>query len=94
MTTIEAALVIGGILGFLAGLIPRAKAGCATLFVIPIVMLIYTVIELNDPSRRPDALDALYYIFNPLWPTLGALVGFGLARVISGFVKRKKPDGS
>ena len=88
MTGIETALLVGGIVGAIAGLIPRAKTGCAALLIIPFVMIVYTVIELNDTSRRPDALDALLYVFNPLWPSLGALVGFGLVRLVRGLILR------
>ncbi len=57
-------------------------------------MVVYTVIDLNDPSRAPDAQDALYFVFNPLWPSLGALIGFGLGRLIRRFIFRDDPDGS
>ena len=87
-------MLIGSIIGALAGLIPRNKTGCAALLIIPLVMVIYTVIELNDPSRRPDAQDALYFVFNPLWPSLGAIIGFGLVRLIRGLVLRKDRNGS
>ncbi len=56
-------------------------------------MVVYTVIELNDPSRTPDAQDSLYLFFNPLWPSLGALIGFGLVRLIRGLVLRKVSNG-
>ncbi|OYX62706.1 MAG: hypothetical protein B7Y88_13975 [Sphingomonadales bacterium 32-64-17] len=92
MTGIETALLVGGLLGAVAGLVPRVKVGCATLLTIPLAMLIYTVIQLNDASRRPDALDALLYVFNPLWPSLGALLGFGLVLFLYGVAFRKKSN--
>ena len=57
-------------------------------------MWVYTVIELNNPSRTPDAQDSLYFVFNPLWPSLGALIGFGLVRLIRGLVLRKDSNDS
>ena len=91
---IETAMLIGSIVGALAGLIPRSKTGCAALLIIPLVMWVYTVIELNNPSRTPDAQDSLYFVFNPLWPSLGALIGFGLVRLIRGLVLRKDSNDS
>ena len=57
-------------------------------------MLVYTAIQLNDANRRPDALDALLYVFNPLWPSLGALLGFGLVRLLRPLPLRKDRNGS
>ena len=94
MTWIETAMLIGSIVGVLAGLIPRRKTGCAALLIIPFVMVVYTVIELNDPSRTPDAQDALYLVFNPAWPSLGAIIGFSLVRLIRGLVLRKNTNDS
>lgn len=94
MTGIETALLIGALVGAVAGLVPRAKIGCGALVIIPLVMLVYTAIQLNDANRRPDALDALLYVFNPLWPSLGALLGFGLVRLLRTLAFRKDRNGN
>ena len=93
MIGIEAALLIGGLVGAVTGLVPRAKIGCAALVIIPLVMLVCTFTQQNDASRRPDALDPLFYVFNPLWPSLGALIGFGLVRLLRAMVLPKARNG-
>ena len=75
---IEAWIALGAVAGVLASLLPNYKFGCAVLCAIPVAMLILLSIELA--SRPPDALDALLYIFAPLYPSIGAVPGFFLGK--------------
>lgn len=78
--TIKGLIIIGALLGGLAALPRNAKVGCTSLLAIPLAMIAYAHLEISDPKRIPDALDALLYLFYPLWPTLGAILGFTLGR--------------
>ena len=90
MSDPQIALAFGGLIGLLAGMLPYSKAGCAVLFALPVAMIYYTGVELNEPGRQPDALDYLLYFFNPLWPSLAALAGFALGRFIYRLVNRQR----
>jgi len=94
VTTIETAVIAGGIAGLVIGLFAPARGGWAALCLIPVAMLAYTFVSLSDPSRKPDALDPLHYLFNPLWPSLGALMGFGLGKWLRLSFTRKGRKGS
>jgi hypothetical protein len=78
-------------IGILASLFPNRKTGCAVLWVVPIAMLVYVYIGLADLSRGPDALDALVYIFGPLYPSIGALAGFIAGRIARAWAMSLKP---
>lgn len=77
----------GALAGVLTSLIPSKKIGVGLLCLIPIAMLISVHLELADPTRRPDALDALLYFFGPFWPSLGAGAGFIVGRWARGYVR-------
>jgi hypothetical protein len=66
---IEGLIAAGAMAGVLALLFPSMKGGCAVHLLIPLAMLVYIHLDLADPSRGPDALDALLYVLGPLWPT-------------------------
>lgn len=91
MTDFQIAVAFGGVIGLLAGMLPHPKAGWAVLFFVPIAMVYYTGLELSEPGRRPDALDSLLYLFNPLWPSLAALACFALGRFVYRLANRKGP---
>lgn len=84
--TITQLILAGALAGLAVSLVPSRKTGCMVLWLVPLAMLIAVSIELSDPERVPDALDALLFVFGPLWPSLGALAGFTLGRVVRGFV--------
>ena len=56
------------------------KFAFGLLFTIPLIIVGLIYIELADPNRQGDAQDGILYIFGPLWPTPGALIGFALGR--------------
>lgn len=77
--TIWLMLIAGGLAGLLIGrLAGSEKAGCGLLCIIPLSMVIYVAIS---QALRPESLgstSALEYFFDPLWPSVGAILGFGL----------------
>ena len=87
MTDLFIAIAFGGVIGFLAGMLPRKKAGCAVLFSVPLGMIFYTRVELSRANHHPDALDSLAYVFLPLWPSLAALTG----RLVYKIMGPKRP---
>ena len=92
--SIEGWIFAGALAGVLASLLPSGKLGCAVLCVIPLAMFSLVHEELSDPTRRPDALDALMYFFGPLWPSLGALGGFLAGRKARTWaLSRKRREG-
>lgn len=77
--TIGLMLFAGGLAGWLIGrLAGSERAGCALLFIIPLSVIVYVAIS---QTLRPESLrstSALEYFVNPLWPSIGAILGFGL----------------
>lgn len=63
--------------GLLVGiLVARTGLGCLILCAIPVAMIVYVSWW---QGQNPDSLNstsALAFVFEPLWPSLGALAGF------------------
>ncbi|MFO6447994.1 hypothetical protein ACLBKU_12725 [Erythrobacter sp. NE805] len=81
--TIEALIILGGVTGFLSGLAAWSqRAGCALLALIPLAMIAYVAIAqaLHPESLRSTS--GLDYVFGALWPTLGAVPGFGVGLLV------------
>ena len=68
--------------GFIAGFIVRLKVsgtamGCLALLAVPAAMIGY--IAIVHSYTRLNSTSALDWFFAPLWPSLGAVVGFSVA---------------
>tara|TARA_B100000745_G_scaffold144318_1_gene94430 strand:+ start:141 stop:422 length:282 start_codon:yes stop_codon:yes gene_type:complete len=75
------AIVAGGaVIGALISFVRNDKVAFGLLLTIPLVVIGLIYVELADPNRQGDAQDGLLYIFGPLWPSVGALIGFLLGR--------------
>ncbi|VVT05502.1 hypothetical protein [Erythrobacter sp. EC-HK427] len=76
------AIFLGFLVGVVIGLATRSQLlGCAALLVVPFAMIAYVAWW---QAANPGALrstSALEFIFAPLWPSLGALVGYFAARL-------------
>ena len=80
--TIEFLIVGGAIVGLLSALLIRnARFGCASLWVIPVAMIIVVIVDQHLHPENVRSTSALDFIFAPLWPSLGALVGYVAGRL-------------
>lgn len=92
--TIEALLIAGSIAGLLVGFArATAQAGCATLWVVPIAMVAYIAVWQSLHPENIRSTSGLDFVFGPLWPSLGALGGFGLARLVRVFLAFLRRSG-
>lgn len=77
--TIGIMLIAGGLAGLMIGrLAVSEKAGCALLFVIPLSTIVFVAISQALRAEILRSTSALEYFFYPLWPSIGAILGFGL----------------
>ena len=86
-------IIAAAAFGLIASLYPNRRWGCAVLLMVPVAMLFVVHTELSEPSRRPDALDALGYLFGPLWPSLGAIAGFLMGRAARKLILSRRTRG-
>ena len=81
--TIEGGTAIGAIAGFAIGyLVKRHAAGCAALALVPLAMFGYIWFWQSQHPENLRSTSALDFVFGPLWPSLGALAGFYIARLV------------
>ena len=79
--TITLFVIVGAIVGFGAAVVfTNARPGCVSLLIIPIAMYFYVDWWVNNNPDLWTSTIALEYFFGPLWPSLGAAVGFLLGR--------------
>jgi len=77
LLSIEGAFAIGAAAGLLIGiLLPRQKLGCAALLVVPITMIFFISWWQAQHPENLRSTSALDFLFGPLWPSLGAVVGY------------------
>jgi len=90
--SIEAFIFAGFVAGLVVGwLAPTSKLGCFVLLGVPVLALGYVswwLIE-NPDIKREQATWALVYLFGPLWPSAGALVGFYLYRALQKWSRKR-----
>lgn len=93
--TIQGLLVIGAIIGVLAALlIASPRVGCASLWVIPIATIAVVIVDQRMHPETVRSTSALDFVFAPLWPSLGALTGYGVGRLVRSFLgKARKRNG-
>ena len=73
--------------GFLAGLlvgviITRLKLGCAVLLTVPVAMILYLSWSQGQNPDNLRSTSGLDFLFGPLWPSLGAIVGLFVGRLL------------
>lgn len=77
LLSIKGAFAVGTAIGLLIGLVlPRQKFGCAALFVVPIAMMFFISWWQDQHPEKLSSTSALDFVFGPLWPSLGAVVGY------------------
>jgi len=81
--TITMLLILGGLAGLVVGVVlPTQRSGCIALLAVPVAMLVYIH---RWQAAHPESLrstSGLEYVFGPLWPSLGAIGGFVLGRML------------
>ncbi|MBX7526940.1 hypothetical protein [Qipengyuania vesicularis] len=81
--SIMSLVVLGGVFGSIVGaLAPSKRIGCSLLLAVPVGMVIYVSIW---QSQNPEALRStspLEFFFGPLWPSLGAVVGWQFGKSV------------
>jgi uncharacterized membrane protein YfcA len=93
--TINMLLLYGAIAGLVLGsLIPRQRIGCIALLVVPIAMVVYVSRWQAAHPENIRSTSGLDFIFLPLWPSLGALAGFYVARTLRAWLVRRRGDDS
>ena len=86
--TIQFLVVVGAIVGLLSAILIRnARLGCASLWVIPVAMIIVVIVDQQLHRENVRSTSALDFIFAPLWPSLGALVGYAAGRLTQSAIK-------
>jgi len=89
--TIETLILYGAIAGLIAGLFIRGNGlGCLALIAVPAAIIAFVAIWHTAHPEVLESTSGLDYVFLPLWPTLGALGGFIVAKVVRGVMKRKR----
>ena len=83
LLSIEGCLALGFAFGFFIGiLIGKPKLGCLILFAAPIAMIAYISWWQGQHPENLRSTSGLDFVFGSLWPSLGALCGYYLARGI------------
>jgi len=90
MIGIEGLLLIGLGVGIAIGLLaPNQRVGCVGLLVVPLAMIAYIGWWQGEHPENLRSTSGLDFIFGPLWPSLGALVGLFLGIFIRDRMKKK-----
>lgn len=93
--TIEGMLISGAFIGLLIGLFsPSGRAGCITLWIVPVGMIAYIAVWQWQHPEKLRSTSALDFMFGPLWPSLGAVVGYVGGGGVRFLVRRLKRTGS
>jgi hypothetical protein len=81
--TMEALIIIGTAIGLIIGLVaPGKQTGCLALLTIPVGMFVYIWIWQAQHPENLRSTSALDFIFGPLWPSMGAVAGYALGRLL------------
>lgn len=87
-------LIAGAFAGLVIRLaVPSSKLGCAALWIVPVAMLAYVYAWQRAHPESLRSTSDLDFIFAPLWPSLGAMVGFVVGTSLRHFILSKR-DGS
>ncbi|MBN8819970.1 MAG: hypothetical protein J0I80_14755 [Sphingomonas sp.] len=93
--TINMMLLYGAFAGLAIGIvIPWERFGCMGLLIVPIAMIVYVSRWQAAHPENIRSTSGLDFVFGPLWPSLGALAGFYVARMIRQWLAGRNRDGS
>jgi type III secretory pathway component EscS len=83
LTTMEGAITLGLVVGLVIGLLIRTqKIAFAILLLIPVAMIGYVNWWQAQHPENLTSTSALDFIFGPLWPSAGAIVGYYLGKFV------------
>jgi hypothetical protein len=83
LLTIEGSGLIGLVAGLLIGLlIGQKRTGCIVLLIVPIAMIVYISYWQQQHPENLRSTSGLDFMFGPLWPSLGALIGLYVGRYL------------
>jgi hypothetical protein len=86
---IELMLVFGMVAGLAVGLaFARPRVGCSILLIIPVAMLFYVAWWQSGHPADLRSTSGLDYLFGPLWPSLGALVGYYFGKWLKALTQK------
>lgn len=89
--TIQALLILGAIIGFVAAvLFANPRLGCVSLWIIPITMVATVIVDQRLHPESVRSTSALDFMFAPLWPSLGAIAGFLAGRLTRSFIAKAR----
>ena len=85
---IETAMLVGAFVGLVLGFsVASPKRGCALLSILPLAMIGYIAWWQSAHPENLTSTSGLDFVFGPMWPSVGALVGFGLGRLVNPWRK-------
>ena len=88
--TIEAMLIAGFVVGLLVGVaVEKQRLGCLILLVIPVAMVCYISWWQGANPDKLRSTSALDFMFGPLWPSLGALVGYYAGQTLRWYSRKR-----
>ena len=91
LRSIEGLLIIGLTIGLVIGLITRnTRVGCSALVIVPVSMIGYIAWWQSQHPENIRSTSGLDFIFGPLWPSLGALAGYGIAKWMLNVVDKRR----
>lgn len=83
-------LIAGLVIGVVVGVcLAKPVNGCGTLLLVPFAMIIYVYVCQRQHPENLTSTIALDYIFGPLWPSIGAVVGFAAGKLICVWADRR-----
>ncbi len=75
--------IIGLVVGlFICIFLPRPKVGCLALLAVPLAMIVYIGLWQALHPENIRSTSALDFVFGPLWPSLGAIAGYLIGKVL------------
>lgn len=91
LASIQGLLVLGFIIGLLIGAtVARQGLGCLILFAVPIAMAIYVGWWQSEHPESLRSTSGLDFLFGPLWPSFGAIVGYAAGVLLRSFFERRR----
>jgi hypothetical protein len=89
LLTIEGSFFIGAVAGIVIGFfISRPKLGCAVLLIIPTAMIFFIGWWQGQHPENLRSTSGLDFMFGPLWPSVGALAGSCLGRLLKSRIDK------